>query len=465
MKRVLSLIAALLIGTALLLQGCSGEMDRKAELRGSLKSTKSSIKETFKEDTCEFSLVSEYLQSWAESSEVSGINVKKVSDTYVVLENPATDDAKKAESTVLQCSVNTTDCENSLDILATSLACLLGPESHGDLRLIVTEYTYGQRIGAQDVPSSYLKGDNFIGMQYSKEPSVYTSGPDSATCLIRSKASREEPEYDSAYKITMEIDKYTDPSSFDKANNYPNPINAVGSLLANYKSSGKLFEIASFSSKAIDGYGPYEASATIVMNSSNEEGFMKKFDKSYENAEDKIKKTESEFTYKVEPVDMPDSVLGEEAANNLISLMYTLNTGICYQDEDSGLIHSASYLQDIKTDTSISVTVVARARGSENLSTICKEYEVTSGLCDMKFTCGKAHKVWGSSDNSKLASWFSQRVPVDSDDSVITIKEYDNDILSKKRPGTNMISYTFDSSESKQVLVNIVDFTDANSDK
>lgn len=455
MKRVLSLLTIIITGVSLLLSGCTGEVDRNAELRESLKATQTSLSDTFKEESCDFSIVSEYLRAWADSSNV---DILMSEDSYVILQNPATEGADREESTTFQCSVNTNDCEKSLEIMATALTCLLGPETHGDLRLIVTEYKDGQRTGAQSVPASYLKCDNFINMQYSKTTSVYTSGPETVTCTMKTPSSPTEPSYEEAYNITLKIDKYTDPYSFDKSNNYPNPINVIGSLLAGAKSAGKLFDVASFSSSAVDSYGPYEATATVVINSSHVDSFMSRFEKSYENVEDRFKNIDSEFIYTITPVDMPDSVLGEDAANNLISLMYTLNTGICYQDEDSGLIQAASYISSISTDKKITVKVNARARSGESLDELIKEYEITSGLCDISYSCDEKSTVWTSSPDSDLASWFSDRVPVEDDDSVVTIKQYDNDYFHTKDPDLNMISYTFDDSDSKRVLVNVTDF-------
>lgn len=455
MKRVLSLFTVIIAGISLLLSGCTGEVDRNAELRESLKATQTSLNDTFNEESCDFSLVSEYLRAWAESSD---IDILMSEENYVILENPATEGASGDESTTFQCSINTTDCEKSLETMATALTCLLGPETHGDLRLIVTEYTDGQRIGARSVPASFLKCDNFINMQYSKTTSVYTSGPEAVTCTMETPSSPEEPAYEEAYRITMSIDKYTDPFSFDKSNNYPNPINVIGSMLAGAQSAGKLFEVASFSSSSIDSYGPYKATATVVINSSHVDSFMSRFEKSYENIDDKFKDIDAGFIYTMTPVSMPEKVLGEDATNNLISLMYTLNTGICYQDEDSGLIQAASYISSISTDKKIDIKVNVRARNSESLENLIKEYEITSGLCDISYSCGKPSPVWASSPDSDLASWFSDRVPVESDDSVVTIKQYDNDYFHMKNPDLNMISYTFDSSDAKRVLVNVTDF-------
>ena len=93
------------------------------------------------------------------------------------------------------------------------------------------------------------------------------------------------------------LNKYTDPYNFDKKNNYPDPINTIGNLLATSKSAGRLFEIASFESKSCDGYLPYSVSAVIVIDSNNVDAFKSKFDKSYNTIENKFDDIESDFVY------------------------------------------------------------------------------------------------------------------------------------------------------------------------
>ena len=47
---------------------------------------------------------------------------------------------------------------------------------------------------------------------------------------------------------------------------------------------------------------------------------------------------------------MPSSVISNNYSDNIISLMYTLQTGIYLQDEDTGEIISASDISSISTD-------------------------------------------------------------------------------------------------------------------
>ena len=119
-------------------------------------------------DTGKYSLVSEYLYSWAKKNELT---VAENQDSYMVIENPATSGYEDSESTVLQCSVETSRLNASMQPLAVSLTALLGPESHGPISLIITENNDGNYTGAAAVDPKYYKCDNFINMQYGSETS------------------------------------------------------------------------------------------------------------------------------------------------------------------------------------------------------------------------------------------------------------------------------------------------------
>ena len=143
--------------------------------------------------------------------------------------------------------------------------------------------------------------------------------------------------------------------------------------------------------------------AVIVVDANSVESITNKFDKSYKSVEDRFNKIETDFVYTMTETKMPSKVLYDEAANGLISLMYTMSSGICDQDEETGIINSASYFKSIDTKDDLTVTVDMRARTSDALEALSSDYEITSGLCNMKYSISKAHPVWSSSEESDLA--------------------------------------------------------------
>ena len=458
MKRLSPLLVAFIFTVVTVLSGCSGgEINRSEELKGVYETAQENLEKSFQAETCDYDLVTEFLEAWAEGS---GVEVEKTADHYTSLLNPATGKGSAKNTTILQCSVHTDDIHSDIKALAMGLACLLGPKEHDNIRLIVTEIDNGQRLGADEVDAKLLKCTDFINLSNSSNYSLSVTGSETATATIKTKATTNAPHYGQAFQITMNFDKYADPYRFDKKNNYPDPITTIGNLLANAKSSGKLFEIASFTSESVEGYMPHKVKAVIVIDANSVESITNRFDKSYNSVEDRFDNIETDFVYTMTETKMPSKVLSDEAANELISLMYTMSSGICDQDEETGIINSASYFKSINTKDDLTVTVDIRARTTDALDALSSDYEITSGLCNMKYSISKAHPVWSSSEESDLASYFSSIVPQAEDESNIMLSSNELDIFAKKNPNLNAISLNFVKDVSKKTLSNIIDYMD-----
>lgn len=464
MKRILPFLTAVfLVVTTFSFSGC-GSVDRDSELKELLKANEDSLSDTFKEEECEYSLFSDYIKSWAKSSDM---NVAYAGDHSTVLLNKATEGYDEEPSTALLCNFDTDNAPSSLHAVATSMTSLFGPTEHGDIYLIVTELSDDMFVGINEVPVKYLNCDNLINLQTASDDTILTRGSNHAICTFYKNGSTTEPNYMNAYEITMSIPEHTDPYNFSSGKDYPNPINVIGNFLATSMSSGRLFDIASFSSDTKNGYTPYTATAVIVVSDNHVENFQNRFEKSYKTMEDKFDKLDDDFVYTMTETDVPDQVLSEEISNNVISLMYTLNTGICVQDENTGIINAASYIKSIQTDGgNLDLSIDIRTRGESYLDNLSSEYETTAGLCSTKYSCTNLGIVWESDKDSDMVTFFTERVPLMSEsESNISIKNYENDIIAKRLPDQNMIIYTFDKGNRKSVLSDLVEFMDPEYEK
>jgi hypothetical protein len=375
----------------------------------------------------------------------------------MVIVNPATDGNKDAESTVLQCSVKTNDYSKSMQSLAVGMTSLLGPESHGTITLIVTENNNNQYVGASAVDKKYYQCDNFINLDYSSDTTMVASGSLAQTSTMSSDISTTSPTYTTAYTITMSMSAYADPYDFD--GHYPNPIETIGGLLATEKSTGKLFQIASFTCKSTDGYTPSSATAVVVIDKNNVDSFTKKFNKSYESIKNKFDKLEDHFVYTMTETSVPSSVISNEDSDNIISLMYTLNTGIYLQDESSGEILSASDTSYVSTnDGKFKVVVKGRALAESDLTDMSNAYLTTSGLCDISYSSTDPTITWTYDKDKSLGSYFASALSVDDIDSATTMLSTECDIFSAKNPGLNIISFRFAMDNGDSAMLNIIHF-------
>lgn len=100
----------------------------------------------------------------------------------------------------------------------------------------------------------------------------------------------------------MRISGYHDPFNI-KDTDYPNPVEVIGNLLASEKSSGQLFQLASFNCEAKDGYIPTSATAVVVVDSNDISSFEKRFRSSYNNMKNRFEKLEDNFVYTLTATD------------------------------------------------------------------------------------------------------------------------------------------------------------------
>ncbi len=448
-------LAAFTAGT--LLTGCTSTpetADRKEELTAIMDSTYEELAATFSGNTGQYDLVAEYLKSWANQNEIT---IAANHENYMVLANPATEDSKDAKSTVLQCAVETGNFKNSLQPLAISLAALLGPESHGKITLIVTENNNGQHLGATAIDPAYCQCDSFINMQHSDDVQLFTSGSYANNADMTTNITETTPSYSHAYAITLSTAGYHDLFNFE-GRRYPNPVEVIGSLLASAKSSGQLFQLASFECEATEGYIPSSATAVVVLDGNNVESFNKKFKSSYRNMKERFEELEDNFVYTFTETTMPPSVMTSETSDNIISLMYTLKTGIYLQDEDSGDIISASGISRITTlDHSFRLSVAFRSIEESVLTEMSEVFLTTSGLCDIQYTPSSPHKTWPSAGNKKPARFFSDALGAKETLFDTTLQSGECDIFAAKAP-LSMISYRCNIHHGEAALANILNF-------
>lgn len=458
MKRYLLLITPLILIFTMVLSSCSlEEMSRDSELNAAAETTYDELSSTFSGESGQFSLVTEYLKSWANKNEM---DVAENQDHYMVLTNPATAGCESSQSTVLQCPVRTNDFNNSMQPLAIALTSLLGPEEHGDITLIITEIDDGQLIGASSVDPKYYQCDNFINLDFNNDVSLVTSGAYEMTSTMTTPVETAEPAYSHAFAITMSISGYHDPFDFDQR--YPNPVETIGSLLATEKSSGQLFNLASFECESADGYTPTSATAVVIVDSNDVDSFTRRFNSSYNNMKDRFENLNDNFVYTLTETTMPETVMSSQSSDNIISLMYTLQTGIYRQDENSGNIIAAAGISSVTTSGgAFTLTMVSRSTDSSVMDEMSQEFLTTSGLCNISYSATDPFMTWSSDSKNGAGPFLTDALG--SEESIIdsTVKSSECGIFSSKADDLNIISYQCNINHMDAALTNILNFTDS----
>jgi len=471
MKKFFVFFIACVFMLSTVLSGCgSSEAERQEELNDSLEKTYEELSATFSGESGEYELISEYIQSWASKNDIA---ISANEKNYMVLKNPATEGSENAESTMLQCMIDTSSFSRSLQSLSISLAALLGPLEHGDITLLITETTEGEYKGASALDSKFLNGDNFINIEQNDDIELYTSGSYASSAVMTTDIPKSEPYYGNAYTITMKISGYHDPFNNDTAD-YPNPVEVIGNLLASEKSSGQLFQLASFNCEAKAGHVPTAATAVVVIDDNDISSFEKKFKSSYNNMKKKFEELEDNFVYTFTATDMPSSVISNETSDNIISLMYTLKTGKYRpaeedtedsieddseeKEKDDKETYALAEISSVSTnDGKFKLTTSFRGTDEAIIEELSKVYLTISSLCDIKYSKAKNYVTWPTKDNTELSTYFIETLGAEETVFETKLESSECDVLASKAK-LNMISYQCNIHHGEAALANLCGF-------
>ena len=464
MRRFFTVFISLVTLLTIFLCSCSSDqIDRGKELKRAMDTCDSKWSQAFPEGTADFEQVADYIAGWGGNA---GLEVTKKSDHYVILTNKATKGNKKSPSVTVAVSVDPSALRDYVPQLSLGMTSVLGPAHHGRIRLIVTEIAGKLYPGATSVSYDELKCSHFIDLAPSGTEKIYTDGPMSAIGHFDCRASRVKPSYANAFRISIHIPEQIDPYTYDKEDSLPNPINVLGDLLASAKSSGRLFEIASFTAKENGDFLPSEAKAVVVIDDNNVEAFQKRFETSFEAfqkrfgelnvAKDAEGNPVETFSYTMEPVSVPSKVLRQKASDNIISLMYTLQTGIHLQDETTGDITAASYIRSISTKGDrFRLDMDMRSRSKDDMEEMSGIYLITSGLCDVDYDSSKPARTWSCKKDSSLAAWFTASVNKE-DVNTTCLQSSECDQFYRMNSSLDIISYHYDKSHRQTALDNLL---------
>ncbi|MCB6994476.1 hypothetical protein LI177_13395 [bacterium 210820-DFI.6.37] len=372
------------------------------------KNEKTDTKETAAEKD-DFQQIAAYLSDWAKANQ---IDVKSVSDSYVVLSKAASAGYEDAETFTFHCDISfdsQDEMEDSLETAAAAMTALYSAEEHGTLKAIFTLEKNGQATGANALGNAYLKGDNFISLTRKGDTALYNSVAASSDITASKKLKKETPQYTKAYRLVLEGTPYKSPYKY--RGDYPNAIKTIGDLLASCQSSSILFELSSFTGGDSTDLYPSKAEAVIVLQENDVESFTKRFEKSYEKVEEYYDELEEPFLYTMEETKLPEKVISKEDTGNIVSLMYTIINGTYLKSDDDEVMAVSNIGMVSTKDRRFRLKINAKSLSNTLMDEMCTIFETTCGLCDIKYKKETSSALWYLSESkSPLVSGLSKQL-------------------------------------------------------
>ena len=398
-KNFKKIISVLLILSLLIICGCTGEDEEpNVPTTDELIASQYNDLITDKGNETDSGEIIDYVRAWAEDNDIS---CETASNGSLVMKFKASKGCSEYPSTTLHCSISGADNESEMQYLAVMMYTITHLDRHGKLSAIVSPADT-----AADIDKKYIRTDNFINLEYSEdELSLLTSCAASSKYRLSHRISYTSPRYDTAYRITIKNLKGGMVSGLEEG--HPNPLLNINSILANFKTNGLLYDLAEFSGGvSSDRYGT-KASAVVVISQSDAESFEKRLDKAIAKFAKKWEDLEDSYEFSYEQTDMPSKVMTPDSASDIVSLFYTMISGVYLTDENTN--ETVAYTNIGRLSVKNGTAAVRIKAASKSYTTLDEMDDAVKTIAEISnFSCKKTYSsvLWKEYDNRGLLGSF-----------------------------------------------------------
>ena len=141
--------------------------------------------------------------------------------------------------------------------------------------------------------------------------------------------------------------------------------------------------------------------------------------------------------------------------------MYTLQSGIYLQDEDTGEIISASDISYVSTSGG-TFTLKMRSRSTDKatLSDMSAEFLTTSGLSDISYSVTDPHMTWSSDSKNGASAFLADALGTKDSITENTLESSDLDVFASKAD-INAVSYQCSLTHREAALLNLLHYMES----
>ena len=399
---------ALLLALGLIIILCTACTSLDSETEEAIKDDVYSIYETLRSDWAKAKNVREMEKSitkWAQDNEIS---CAKLSSDNLLLSEDATDDYKKAPSTLIQCDLSTDHYSSKAQCAAIAMAALNNSQQHGSLRILFTASDKTGYYGTEGLSKSQLKADNLISLTYCKKNRLFTGSAASKEYLLSQKIKHVKTSGTISYKAY--IGGLEGGDSSDMTRKHGNPIKALGQFMNSCQSSGLAFQVNDFKGGSSSGTYPSFAQMTITVDKNDEKKLLETFDTIRKNFEDSYRDNENSLKISCTKCKTPNTSYSEEDTANIMSFLYTVKDGTFAtenDDEDGEAVAVANIgFASEKGKNGFVLGMKGRSINPGIFKKMLRAYKDTADLSDFTIKEKGSFPCWPFRDKSELNDSF-----------------------------------------------------------
>ena len=343
--------------------------------------------------------IEEYLCNWAESK---GVNYNTDVHGNVIMTADTSEIYKAASPTVLVCTYDATQFNNCVDPMAVALYVIKNNESTGTLSVIFTPSVGNDFSGIKSLNSKYFPDAANVFCLNGGQKAMFSTktGAMSAYTLTN---SIETTEPTGSKALTITISGLPGGSPDGRISSYPNPVKMLSDLLAYFKTNAYIYELSSISGGTGAGVYPQSATMTIVIGTDTMTKFTDRLDTEIEDFLDDYSEDYPDATYTYAETSLPEKVLTEDSNNSFVSLMYTLDNGVYFRDDDDNLVSITNIGSLQQDETSMTLNVTANSLSDEKLAEIDVNQSTICSLSNAAYTKTDTVASWSSDAESSFA--------------------------------------------------------------
>lgn len=409
----------------------------------------------------------EYFYQWGKDHKIS---CEKIGNDGFAMNLKASKNMEKAESTTIQCSVDSSNIAGTAKTAAMALVSMENTTTHGDVTVLFTKAGNGNSTAAK-IPASYTKTDNFISLTERSTPRLFIGSAAQAGASITRKVNTGSPQSGTAFKISISGCEGGDSAQRDRR--HPNPIMYIGAVLNDCRKSGIVMEIASFTGGEHSWTFPQKSQAVICIASSEATKFQNQFESAIDYYKDKYLKYESKMEFTIEETKLPETTVTSDSTYSILSLLYTLHDGVFHPDsddeedkeEDSDTLKAFSNVGTIAVkDGSLDIGIFSRSVDKQIFKNMLQTYKQTASLSDATFTVDRTIPLWKGSKKDSLVTTLTSIADKNNIKLIpdSTFKTTDAAIFADKNKKLHVVSMGVDMQDATELTASLVIFLDGN---
>ncbi len=382
----------------------ASQNDSKSEAEDFILSYTADIMDVFPEITSSAD-ISNYIYHWGQSRNIDS-NIDDNDNVIFKIPSENTDSDKK--TTVFHCSYNIDNLYACLYPISLSFYLSRNTVTNNDLVFLFTNDTDSNYSGLSSLNTTFInENTEFISLTQLEDETYITASSQISKHTL-SSATDYIPISSADSKLSFEISlSGVNEGIPDKnINNYPNPINELGAVLAAFKNSSFIFELANIQGGTDYYKYPESATMTVVIHKDHLSNFTDKMNNYIEDFVDDNIEEHPSLSYSYTQIDMPSSVLSKESTDNLVSKLYINNDGVYEKNEDDKVIALTSIGRIYIEDNQCVMEIASSSLDSEIAKNIHDDLttvsELISGTIDTEITV----PLWYGDVNSELISGF-----------------------------------------------------------